>query len=469
MKKIFTLLVLLIVSGFSFAQQIPNNDFENWTTTTIYEDPNGYSTTNYATYTYLTGGNVTKTTPAAHGTYAAKLTTIATSTDTVFGYLLIGTPGNGGINGGIPYTGQPDSVSAYVKYNVKANDTAFLVIAFKKSGVMMAMAATALVGTQSTFKRIKFATGLPATPAPDSLVAIITSSSLNKPRFPGSTLTIDSITLLHTTQQLPNPDFENWTATTETEPDNWATINFGALPTGPKSATKSSSSYSGSYALRLESVYTAWGDSMGFITNGRFGPNGPKGGMKVNANPSKVTGYYKYFPVGNDSALASAICFSGTTQVDSKLVKFPPQNAYTYFELPLTYNSFPLADTLEILFSSSDLIDTVNKRAGSVLYIDDLNVLYLPVGVNSIFEATDNSVFPNPFSNLALISFNNNSGSTFDFSLFDILGNRVMRKETIVSSPITVNRNNLPAGIYEYRIRDNSSGKIVGAGKLMIE
>ena len=469
MKKIFCISVSIIATLFSFAQQIPNNDFENWTTQTLYEDPNGFLSTNGWTFSIYPGGNVAKSTSAYHGTYAATLTTVASSTDTTFGALFIGTPGQGGIDGGIPYTDQPDSVSAYLKYNIQPNDTAFLIIAFKKNSNFIAMVVKTLTGTQSTYKRFCVATGLPVSPAPDSLVAIISSSNLDAPRFPGSTLTVDSITMVNATQQLPNPDFENWTALSSSEPDNWSSINFGAMPSGPVSATKSSSSYTGSSALRLETIYTTWGDSIGFITNGIFGPNGPSGGMQVWANPSKVTGYYKYFPVGNDSALAAAFSYSGSFPVDSNIIKLAPQSTYTYFEVPLTYTSFPYADTLQILFSSSDMLDTFNTRAGSVLYIDDLNVLYAPVAVNTVETDAGFSAFPNPFTNMALISFSNNSGMQYDFTLFDILGNVVMKKENIVSSPIVINRNNLPSGIYEYRIRDNSSGKISGNGKLMIE
>ena len=203
-------------------------------------------------------------------------------------------------------------------------------------------------------------------------------------------------------------------------------------------------------------------------TNGIFGSNGPEGGMQIYANPAKITGYYKYTPVGNDTALAVAICYVNGIKKDSSYMKLSAKSVYTYFELLLSYNSFPYEDTLQVSFASSDIDGKVNVRVGSVLYVDDLNVVYAPVGINANETQTEFSAYPNPFTNIALISFKNNVGSSYELVLYDMLGN-VARKQNVSSSPITVNRNSLPVGIYEYRIIESTTSTIAGNGKLVIE
>ena len=148
----------LIISAFAFicisssnAQQVANGGFENWTMKTLLNEPNGYSSSNTWAYVSGSGDNVTKDTSAYHGSFAAKLTTVQTQNDTIFGALFIGTPGDGGVTGGMPYTDQPDSVSGYVKYNIPTGDSAFFIVAFKNSGTMIAQTAQSFTGTQNTY------------------------------------------------------------------------------------------------------------------------------------------------------------------------------------------------------------------------------------------------------------------------------------------------------------------------------
>lgn len=467
MKKYFTS-AFLFVSSFSFAQQISNGGFENWTVNTLYEEPDSFLSTNSWAYMSSGTGNVTKSLSSFHGLYAAQLTTVLTPNDTMFGGLFIGSPGNQGVNGGIPYTGQPDSISVYVKYNIQPNDTAFFIVAFKNSGNMISMAVKTFIGTQLTYKRISIATNLPVSPIPDSLVAIISSSNLDPPRMPGSTLTLDSITMIGTNQPFPNPSFENWTPKTSEEPDNWTTINFGVAPSNPLSATKSTNVYNGTYAIRIETINTVWGQQMGFITNGYFGQNGPSGGMPVFANPQKITGYYMYFPIGPDTALASGQLYSNSIVIDSNMIKLTAKNTYTYFEIPFQYNGWPVADTLNIAFSSKNMFDTINNGLGSVLYVDDLNILYNPVGIFSQENSVVQSVYPNPFSNQAVIIFKNEN-SSYTIELYDEMGKLARKYEDVKSNSLVISKDKLKNGIYHFKIVDRKNDNISGSGKIIVE
>jgi len=466
MKNIYILaFAALLFCPKANAQNIANSGFENWSNTTLYEDPSGYSmTTNAWVYSGLGQGNVTKVS-GYHGSYGAKLTTYASQNDTMFAGLIIGSPGNGGIAGGLPFTGTPDSISAYVKYSIQPNDTAFFVVMFKQNGIPLGMVVKTFTGTQTNYARFSIPTNLFTTP--DSIVAIISSSRLDSPRMPGSTMTIDSITMIGSNQQLPNPDFETWTPISLEEPDDWFTVNFFSMQPGPYSATKSTSSYAGTYALRLETVQTTFGDTMGFITNGYLGNNGPEGGMAVNANPMTVSGYYKYFPVGPDTALAGITTYRNGEKVDSVIINLNASSNYLPFSMTLGENSYPYVDTANIAFASSNIREEDNYIGlGSVLYIDALTITYFPTGVeeNMLAEA---KVYPNPFRDYAEIIFNN-INRTCNLTLYDVTGKIIMNKGNISSGKVRISKEDLSPGIYFFRIVDDK-GNPIAQGRLVKE
>ena len=82
----------------------------------------------------------------------------------------------------------------------------------------------------------------------------------------------------------------------EEEPDDWFTSNVLSLAMGEASVTKSTDSYEGTYAIRIENKMNFYEDTLGFITNGTMGEDNPIGGMPIDSTPDKVTGYYKYMP-----------------------------------------------------------------------------------------------------------------------------------------------------------------------------
>ena len=468
MKKIYALAIMgLLLCSRGYSQSISNSGFENWTQQTLYENPDNYTSSNGWIYMSLGSGNVKKVTDSYDGAFAAKLETVLAGTDTMQGMLLIGTPGNQTINGGIPYSGIPDSISGYVKHNIQAGDTANFFVLFKNNGVIIGMAATIFTGLQSNYTRLSIPVSLPY--APDTIAIVISSSRMDPPQLPGSTLTIDSISFLGTSQVFPNGSFENWTSLTLEEPDDWATINFGSLQPGLYSATKSTDSYAGTYSLKLETVQTIWGDTLGYVTNGYIGPNGPAGGMQVLTNPMKVSGYYKYFPVGADTALGGAFTYINSGMIDSVIVKLPAQSNYTYFEVTLNYNAWPHIDTLNIAFSSSNMADSAYIGLGSVLYVDNLNVVYYPAGINDQGNLQQYSVFPNPFSDAAMITFQNNRGESYDIVLYDVLGRVMMKEENIHSNNILIHKNNLAAGIYQYRVSFSKTNTVVADWKLVVQ
>jgi hypothetical protein len=474
--KIFTLILLL----FAFlnavnvcSQTISNSSFENWSQQVLFEDPVPYITTNMNVIMMGGSGNVTKSTDHNGGLYSARLETMQFGADTIFGGVFLGIPGSAGITGGAAMAVHPDSLTVSAKYNLQTNDTAYVLVLFKKNGVMIGIGAFAFAGIQNTFTQFKTPVTWYQTDSTDTVSAIITSSALDPPQFPGSILYVDDLNFIGGTIPFPNGDFETWNNVSVEDPDDWFTLNFADTP-GNYSVTKSTDSYDGTYAAQIENVITTFGDTMGFITNGRFGGNNPEGGMHVLLNPEKVTGYYKYTPVGLDTALAACFIYGNDTLgnyglLDSALVMLEPKPMYTYFEIPIAYNSWPLADTLNIAFASGNL-ENENSYVGlgSTLLIDKLEVTYKPMSVNE--NSTDNNnvnIFPNPAYGNCDVTIGNSDIPLYSIELYSETGQKIYSE--IFDNAGTVNHlklSMLSKGLYYLKIQN---GEKIITKKLIIQ
>jgi hypothetical protein len=121
MKKLFTLMVFMLAMNV-FAQQLPNNSFENWSTSTLSTDePDSWYSFNIATQSYPSYGTL-KTTDAYDGTYAVKLvsgrfTFPSYNIEDTTALLTLGSLNyTTGTKDGYPFTGRPDMVRFYFKY-----------------------------------------------------------------------------------------------------------------------------------------------------------------------------------------------------------------------------------------------------------------------------------------------------------------------------------------------------------------
>lgn len=461
------------------SQSIPNGDFENWSSRYIYSKPDSWSTpTNWQTYFINGQPNVSRDTSSFKGQYALKATTVKAGSDTIFGLSVLGDFSMGQTGAGYPYNEKPDSITGMVKYDIAQGDTAQVLVLFQDNGIFIGAAAASFAGTSNTYQRFKMDVFIsPFEPAPDTIMFYISSSNFTGGKaIPGSSIWIDEIFFHGVNQQIPNNGFENWTDLQMDEPDNWFTVNFIATIFSKPSVTKSSDSYSGNYAVRIENV-NIFGDTVGIMTNGRLGPDAlPMGGMKVDKNPAKVTGYYKYFPQHNDTALAGIWAYRYDTAkkksivADSNLTQLNATSTYKRFELPLSYNSTPKADTLNITFTAGNMQDE-SQREGSVLFVDSLHVVYrngasVPV---SLFENEQYTLYPNPARDNLYMKYSGKPGSELTVSLYSTEGKKVYRKKIepgFFQAGKSLDVTLLKEGIYIYTIHGESG--MFGQGKVRI-
>lgn len=461
MKKLFTLICASVFSTISFSQPIQNSGFESWSLETFFSNPSNFGSSNAQAY-YLGGSpNVTKIGNAQQGSFAARLETVLIDGDTIPGTIAIGMPNQGGVAGGIPYTDVPDSVVIYVRYSFMPNDTGFIGVAFKSGGQLVGQSFRNVTGSVGNWTRISTPVQYGSTQI-DTIVAFIASANVinDSDGIPGSYLEVDNIQLINASQPFPNGTFEGWSDVNSEEPNNWATFNLISTVTSfPNTVTKTTDAHGGNFAVKI-TTQNVNGDTLGFLTNGNITENGPLGGMPVNANPKTLSGFYKYTPVGLDTAVCAIISYrydanaGGTIPIDSSFIFLLPTVGYTSFSATLLYNTFPYADTVAIAFSSSNTRDENSfVGIGSELLIDDLTLEYYPVGIKENSGNINASIYPNPVTDNFYIEYDQLQGD-LQFELYNAIGSLVMSQKinAINTGKQIINTNDLQKGIYLYTL-----------------
>jgi len=129
MKKIYILLISTIASLSVFSQALPNPGFDNWTNMGSYDDPDDWTTLNSFTAQLGVITAVKATGAEIHsGASAIKLTTYTVGIQNANGLVTTGTINiiTQTVDGGIPYTLRPDSITGWYKYNPQGGDFGFV-------------------------------------------------------------------------------------------------------------------------------------------------------------------------------------------------------------------------------------------------------------------------------------------------------------------------------------------------------
>lgn len=448
-KLLLTMMILCLISANSLlAQTITNNSFENWTKKMLYEYPESYFTSNTQLMLMNLPANVTKTTDKQQGSYAAKLETMASGTDTIQGIMLLGAAAFGQSSlAGVPYTERPTSLTGFAKYNINPGDTGAILVMFKRMGMPIGIGALTFYGSQTSYTvfNIPIQFFVPVV-MPDSMVMIVTSSSLDGNRIPGSVLLIDDLKFTGATAQIPNGDMESWISVESEEPDNWMSSNFFSLDASKPSVTKSTDAYDGTYAVSIKSELTFFGDTMGFITNGRMGGNLPSGGLAIFENPDKIKGYYKYAPVGNDTAFAAAFLYTWDQSLNLPVLAeeaysaLPPASTYTPFEISFSYDKWPIADTVNISFASGNFLNEGRYSGyGSTLLIDQLTITYKTSDIEEFVLGSGVNLYPNPSFGQVNIDLNENFEGNVEIRVINAKGQLVKQENVFNEGNQTIN------------------------------
>lgn len=217
-------------------------------------------------------------------------------------------------------------------------------------------------------------------------------------------------------QENVNMSFEDWKTVTPPLGSSyddidgwWATVNDIKRLTGNAdhlTAFKYTPAQHENYAIRLKSVMALTTFVPGVVVTGTFSFNQQqlKQGKPFTSKPTQLKGYFKYFPVNNDSGVAyihlsrfnTATNQRDTLARDSVLF-IGTTSEYQEFTLNLDYSQFPgvSPDSIVIRFVSSVNAGFGGGKAGSELIIDNLQLTY-PVSNEPAFAKPEVRVFPNP-------------------------------------------------------------------------
>jgi len=129
MKKIYSLLFSIAISTVAFPQALPNPSFDNWTNAGSYDDPDNWNTLNSVTSTFGVVTVQKATGVDIHtGAAAIKMVTLSVLGQNANGLATTGTINIAGatVDGGLPYTLRPDSITGWYKCAPQGVDFGFV-------------------------------------------------------------------------------------------------------------------------------------------------------------------------------------------------------------------------------------------------------------------------------------------------------------------------------------------------------
>ena len=245
---------------------------------------------------------------------------------------------------------------------------------------------------------------------------------------------------------LSNPGFENWTNHgTYMDPDGWTTLNPLTGSIGAVTCAQSSSDkHSGSYAVKLTTKSLGSTFIPAILTNGTIdvASQNVVGGKPISSRPLALTGWYKYSPVGADTALFEIDLYSGLTKIGGGQL-FVTTSGWASFSIPITYTSGSTPDTSRIVFNSS-AVDT--PHVNSTLLLDDLDYSYNSGIAESSYQSF--SVYPNPANDL--VTLDNRDMHAVTAQLFSVDG-KLEKSVTLTEEINTLNIAGMQKGFYVIR------------------
>jgi len=281
-------------------------------------------------------------------------------------------------------------------------------------------------------------------------------------------------------QQLPNGSFETWSGG---EPDSWNTTNMNILGLDFTTVSKDlSGAQQGSASAKLTVVtknipfigpVTMQGAlTLGTLNIDPFAQTATlTGGYPFTGMPQKLTGYFKYQPINNDTCAFGWGLTKWNNGVQdtigyAAIDTMGTFNNWTYFELPLEYLIWEAPDTMNILFVNSNPLDGLN-HTGTKMWVDNLSFVYGTVSIEGVTFAKGLSIYAEPFARQLILSSTFEKPENLDISLFNMSGQETNRwRKSMQQSTERLDVSNLLPGTYVIRI--SSGNRLIDTRKITI-
>lgn len=281
-------------------------------------------------------------------------------------------------------------------------------------------------------------------------------------------------------QQVENPGFEFWedAGTVWDEPVDWSSIktsDAGEIINGAAPAVweKSAEHHSGEFSVKLTNLAVLDIVAAGTITNGRvhadFNPDlGYVFTDTLNAiwntpcsvRPDSLTGWFKYFPQGQDIGTVQALLHVGYGQlpeyIDSSnwvgYTRFDMEpgmtvNSWTRFSVPFHYYDDRTPQYLLFVLTSGNGTTPV---ANSYAFYDDFALVTSGSGISN--PAKESFSVTQSGGKFILKNVPHEYYGNSIAELVDLTG-RTLWAETLYANEIPLNAGTIPTGIYVFRIR----------------
>jgi len=455
-KKLLSLLSLGLIANIGFSQAIINGDFENWTNVPI-ETVDGAEMSQYTSVS----------TDKTEGQFAAKLENKLDGNQVDAGVVLFGRAGQGGIDGGVPYTGTPDSLVGYAKYDIKPGDAALVLVNFWVNGSSTAVPNIfQITGSSSGFVRLAFKLNVGG--VVDSAALGLTSGNFMASPALGGWIIWDDVKFVGINAgQINNTNFENWTNKGYDEINSWNTSNASAAKDKKNAyTTKSISSYQNMFAVKtIADIHQNGNNSYdnGMVKNYQYITNGKIGGFPFTISSDTIIFWYKLSGTGNGQI--GVELSSNGSNVGGNTISLPATNNYTMMKVPFNCSSTP--DTIRIAFSASEYPYNQNQN-GNELIIDNIQLMSeFTVGISEI-NTNSITVYPNPVENQMFVNFSSEKAETISIDIYTMEGkliNSTLYNCSAGNNKTSVSTANLSAGLYQYVLKNDKG--IIASGSII--
>lgn len=476
MKRALLSAILGAFACVAMAQPV-NLGFELWSQNYLYAEPDSLASTNNFAFAITGQPNVTRVSSGG-GNYGVRVENVLQPDNSVLaGYVA----NDAAFLRGVPFNQSPTEATIRVRHDLAPGDTGGVFLFFKRQGIPYFFDENffILTGTETNWTDITQTLNVPL--PPDSLFFIASSFNLfSQSGSAGSWLEVDHITL-NSMNQVYNHSFENWSDIEVEEPAGWVSSNtIGKMynATNPVTVTKVSPGHEGTYAARIEvkevDLFGIWTDTMGYIFNfDPFSASGDVGGIPYTDKPTKLSFYYTYAPVGNDSAEV-AILFSkwNAANMESDSINgggifLGAAATFAKAELLLDWTSIANPDSMAMVIAAGKFTEANAMVPGSVLVIDAV-AFEFPTGLRvPIF---DNSplvrIFPNPGTDHINIRFVSAMEGLATLKVYNVLGQVMYQGQNPADEGFRVPTNLWNGGTYIYEL--SVEGKSY-TGKFMIK
>lgn len=298
-------------------------------------------------------------------------------------------------------------------------------------------------------------------------------------------------------QEVPNGDMEVWENVSlgvYKHPLNWITNNYfftSSICSPILTAERTNDSHSGNWAAQLEAqecISDGGGEVLytGYLALGTEIYYNTGNGIPYSEKPAKLSFYYKFKKVGNDTGFAQIFLTAldssykpGKVIGQGSSIMLNDTNNYTLMEVPINYFSLDTPKLMKIVFTTSKtLFDRQpgiatapgdGANTGTILWIDDITVSGGTLSSSDEKRKQINwEVFPNPISDAATLNFNMPKTEIVKITLYSIEGKELLQlfNETAISNQIynlEIDGSKLHSGVYivKFQSHETISKKII--------